>query len=263
MPGSPEIRSSDSASVVYFGATTRNSTGSSSRDTARGRAIHVSPSLTLSTRMPSRAISSAVSSRATTVTGMPARSNAPATKPPTPPGPSIAHAFTGTGLTFGIAYLAIVLVHAGLFARSTEASVVQAVVGLARFNVSSAALLVVGGALGGTAEYILWTAAFLLEWITPPLTGISDFSIQAAHFVERHGLVVIVAIGESVVAIGIGAAGLPVNAELVLVAVLGLMLSACLWWADFAGGETRAGEALPAAPPRRAPPAAGGRCGAP
>ncbi|MFL5886229.1 MAG: low temperature requirement protein A, partial [Thermoleophilaceae bacterium] len=166
---------------------------------------------------------------------------------------SIPHAFTGTGLTFGLAYFAIVLIHAGLFARSTEATVVQAVTGLAKFNVSSAALLVVGGALGGTAEYVLWTAAFLLEWITPPLTGISDFRIQAAHFVERHGLVVIVAIGESVVAIGIGAAGLPVNAELVLVAVLGLMLSACLWWSYFAGEESRAERALAAAPRLRQP----------
>ena len=125
--------------------------------------------------------------------------------------------------------------------------------GLARFNLSSAALLVIGGAIGGTAEYVLWTLAFLLEWITPPLTGVSDFRVGSAHFVERHGLVVLVAIGESVVAIGIGAAGLPVNAELIVVAVLGLMLSACLWWAYFAGEETRAERALAAAPLRRQP----------
>src|SRR5204863_6123686 len=66
-------------------------------------------------------------------------------------------------------------------------------------------------------------------------------------------LVVLVAIGESVVAIGIGAAGLAVNAELIAVAVLGLMLSACLWWAYFAGEETRAERALAAAPARRQP----------
>jgi low temperature requirement protein LtrA len=166
---------------------------------------------------------------------------------------SIPHAFSGSGLTFGLAYLAIVLVHAGLFARSTDASVVQAVTGLARFNVASAALLVVGGALGGTAQYVLWTAAFLLEWVTPPLTGVSDFTVATSHFVERHGLVVLVAIGESVVAIGIGASGLPVHAELVVVAVLGLMLSACLWWAYFAGEEARAERALAAAPRLRRP----------
>jgi low temperature requirement protein LtrA len=166
---------------------------------------------------------------------------------------SIPHAFTGSGLTFGLAYLAIVLVHTGMFARSTETAVVQAVVGLARFNVSSAALLLVGGALGGTAQYVLWTLGFLLEWVTPPLTGISDFTVAAGHFVERHGLVVLIAIGESVVAIGIGAAGLPVDHGLVLVALLGLMLSACLWWAYFAGEETRAERALASAPRLRRP----------
>ena len=166
---------------------------------------------------------------------------------------SIPTAFTGSGLTFGLAYFAIVLVHAGLFARSTDASVVQAVVGLAKFNITSAAVLLAGGALGGTAQYVLWTLAFLVEWITPPLTGVSDFRIATGHFVERHGLVVLVTIGESVVAIGIGAAGLPVNAELVLVAVLGLMLSACLWWAYFAGEETRAERALAATPRLRQP----------
>jgi len=142
---------------------------------------------------------------------------------------SIPQAFTGSGLTFGLAYLAIVLVHTGLFARSTSATVVQAIVGLAPFNLLSAGLILAGGIAGSTAQYLLWAAAFAFEWITPRLTEISDFEVAAAHFVERHGLVVIVAIGESVVAIGIGAAGLAVNGELVAVAVIGLMLSACLW----------------------------------
>jgi low temperature requirement protein LtrA len=166
---------------------------------------------------------------------------------------SIPHAFSGTGLTFGLAYVAIVLVHTTLFARSTSATIVQAIVGLAPFNLLSAALLLAGGIAGGTAQYVLWTVAFLLEWVTPRLTEISGFAVAAAHFVERHGLVVIVAIGESVVAIGIGAADEPVNAELVGVAVLGLMVSGCLWWAYFAGEETRAEQALAAAPPDRRP----------
>ena len=165
----------------------------------------------------------------------------------------IPHAFTGSGLTFGLAYLAIVLVHTGLFARSTSATVIQAIVGLAPFNLVSAALILAGGIAGGTAQYVLWTAAFAFEWVTPRLTEISDFEVNAAHFVERHGLVVIVAIGESVVAIGIGAAGLAVNGELVAVAVIGLMLSACLWWVYFAGEESRAEDALAGAPARRRP----------
>ena len=65
---------------------------------------------------------------------------------------------------------------------------------------------------------MLWTAAAVLEWATPWVANResqSSFEIAPAHFVERHGLVVIVAIGESVVAGGIGAAGLAVDAELI------------------------------------------------
>jgi low temperature requirement protein LtrA len=157
---------------------------------------------------------------------------------------SIPHAFTGSGLTFGIAYFVIVLVHAGLFARSTDAGVVQAVVGLAKYNVASAAVLLVGGALGGTAQYLLWGAAGLFEWLLPTLSGREgSFLIGAAHFVERHGLVVIVAIGESIVAIGIGTSHLPVDAPLLLVAALGLALSAGLWWLYFGGEDERAEQA--------------------
>jgi low temperature requirement protein LtrA len=73
------------------------------------------------------------------------------------------------------------------------------------------------------------------------------FVVQPAHFVERHGLVIIVAIGESVVAIGIGAHGLPIDAGLVGVALLGLALSAGLWWSYFGGDDTRAERAIDAA----------------
>jgi low temperature requirement protein LtrA len=166
---------------------------------------------------------------------------------------SIPHAFSGTGLTFGLAYLAVVLVHATLFARASSATVVQAVFVLAPFNVLSAVLVLAGGIAGGTAEYILWALAFGFEWVTPSLIRLADFEVAAAHFVERHGLVVIIAIGESVVAIGIGAGGLPVNLELVLTALFGLMLSACLWWAYFAGQEERVERALAATPRERRP----------
>jgi low temperature requirement protein LtrA len=164
---------------------------------------------------------------------------------------SIPHAFSGSGLSFGLAYLAIVTVHTVLFARASSATVVQAVFQLAPLNLLSAGLILAAGIAGGTAEYVLWTLAFGFEWITPSLIRLGDFEIAAAHFVERHGLVVIVAIGESVVAIGIGASGLPVNAELVAVALLGLVLSACLWWAYFADGDDRIESALAGAPRER------------
>ena len=80
------------------------------------------------------------------------------------------------------------------------------------------------------------------------IRGTSGFLIAPAHFVERHAVVVIIAIGESVVAIGHGASHLPVDGSLVLVAVVGLALAACLWWIYFGGDEERAERALLALP---------------
>ena len=116
---------------------------------------------------------------------------------------SIPHAFSSSGLAFGLAYLVVVGVHSTLFARASSATVTSAILRLTPFNVASALVVVAGGAVGGTAQYVLWALAFVFEWLTPVVRKPSGFAIGAAHFVERHGLVVLVAIGESVVAIGI------------------------------------------------------------
>jgi low temperature requirement protein LtrA len=166
---------------------------------------------------------------------------------------AIPHAFSGSGTAFGLAYLAIVLVHATLFTRSSSESVVQAILGLAPFNIATALLVLVAGIVGGTAEYILFGAAVAIEWISPRLTSDSGYEIAPEHFVERHGLVVLIAIGESVVAVGMGARELSIDLELVAVVVAGLALSACLWWAYFGGDDERAERALREAPFERRP----------
>jgi low temperature requirement protein LtrA len=112
-------------------------------------------------------------------------------------------------------------------------------------------VVLVGGALGGDAQVALWTVGLIALWVVPKIVGNQDFEVAPAHFVERHGLVIIVAIGESVVAIGIGAADLAVDIELVLIAVLGLLLSAALWWTYFGGDDERAEHALAAMPTRQ------------
>ena len=164
---------------------------------------------------------------------------------------SIPRAFAASGLAFGLAYLVVVSVHSILFTRATAASAARAILTLAPYNLGSAAVVVAGGALGGTAQYVLWAVAGVFEWLTPVIRGIRGFDIAPAHFVERHGLVVIVAIGESVVAVGIGAAHLAVDEALVVAAALGLALSACLWWLYFGGDEERAVRSLGAMEPVR------------
>jgi len=163
---------------------------------------------------------------------------------------AVPNAFTSSGLAFGLGYLAVVAVHAILFTRASG-NAARAILTLAPFNLASAGVVLLGGALGGTAQYALWAFAVGFEWVTPWLRRPSAFAISPAHFVERHALVVIVAIGESVVAVGIGAAHLDVDLALVAIVLVGLALSACLWSVYFGGGEDEVEEALAALPQRQ------------
>jgi low temperature requirement protein LtrA len=163
-------------------------------------------------------------------------------------------AFGSGGLAFGIAYLVVVLIHAGLFTRSQAGASATAILKVAPLNVVAALLIIAAGPTDGIAQGVLWglaVAVILLPSLRPPDPR---FEIAPGHFVERHGLVVIVALGESVVAVGIGAAAHSLSVGLVAVAVLGLGLSACLWWAYFGEGQDqRALDAMTAAPARQRP----------
>jgi low temperature requirement protein LtrA len=151
-------------------------------------------------------------------------------------------AFGGSGLAFGLAYLAIVGVHTYLFSRAASQSVVRAILRLSPYNLVSALLVVAGGALGGTAQYVLWATAVALEWATPWLSGLEGFEVDTSHFVERHGLVLLIAIGESVVVVGVAGAALSVDASLVAIVLLGLALSASFWWLYFGTGDDERSE---------------------
>jgi len=162
--------------------------------------------------------------------------------------------FSGDGVLFGAAYLAVVCFHAGLFVGSPAWNTLGDVLSFARFNVAVAVLLIFAGILGNDGwAYALWGVALVLIWVTPRLLRVEsgDPIRSASHFVERHGLVVIVALGESVVAVGIGASGQPLTLEMLAVAVLGLALSAGLWWAYFGGDPDEPAEALGAFPVER------------
>ncbi len=160
-------------------------------------------------------------------------------------------AFGGRGLTFALAYVTVVLLHSGMFVRGTSLSEIRAILRLAPFNLAGAGLVLVGGAVGGSVQWTTWSAAALLFWaVTPWLTTVEGFLVSPTHFVERHGLVVIVALGESVVVIGVGATGLQLDADLVLVALIALALSASLWWTYFID-ESAVEQAMAEAPPQR------------
>ncbi|HEV2713136.1 MAG TPA: low temperature requirement protein A [Gaiellaceae bacterium] len=165
---------------------------------------------------------------------------------------AIPDAYDGDGLAFGLGYLVVVFLHAVMYARGASVSEVRAILRIVPFNLAAVALVLVGGALGGDAQWIIWTLVGALLWVTPSLTTVEGFVIAVSHFVERHALVVIVALGESIVVIGAGAAGLSLDGGLVLVALLSLTLSAALWWLYFSD-ETAIEHALHGAPPEQRP----------
>ena len=143
-------------------------------------------------------------------------------------------AFGDDGVLFGVAYFAVRVMHIVLFAEATpHVDVRQAAFRLGRTAIPAPALLVIAGFLDGGAQIALWLLALAIDYAGPYVFGVRGFSVSAGHFAERYGLIVIIALGESIVAIGIGAEGIELGARVVLAAVLGVALAASLWWTYF------------------------------
>lgn len=158
---------------------------------------------------------------------------------------------TGDRVALALGYLLVVVLHSALFYR-----VNRHIVRVTPFNIT-AALLVLGAAFTPVpAAYLLWAAAVAIQWFSPLISHPGGrIDIRPAHYAERIGALVIVALGESVAAIGIAVAPAGVTFAVALAAVLGLAVSAALWWAYFGDGDDeRAEQTMSAADlSRRAP----------
>jgi low temperature requirement protein LtrA len=94
-------------------------------------------------------------------------------------------------------------------------------------------LLVVGAVIGGPTQTVLWATALVVDYTGVYASG-TDWRLPApGHFAERYGLIVIIALGESIIAVGVGVADLPLTVPTIAAAVLGLLVSVALWWAYF------------------------------
>ena len=157
-------------------------------------------------------------------------------------------AFGDLGLTFAIAYGIVRAAQIGLYliASREQPAERRSVLGLAVGTAIGVGLLVVASFFDGWAQGAVWALALLLDIGGPYLFGIEGWTLHPEHFAERHGLIIIIALGESIVAIGVGAeAG--VDAGVIVAAVLGVALAAAQWWAYFdvvaIVGRPRAGPA--------------------
>ena len=95
------------------------------------------------------------------------------------------------------------------------------------------AIILIAGCLDGRAQTTLWVVALAVDYSGALLGRGQGWRISPAHFAERHGLIVIIALGESIIAIGVGAAGLSLTTGIVLAGALGIAVIAALWWAYF------------------------------
>ena len=148
---------------------------------------------------------------------------------------AVPDAFGEYGVLFGLAYFVVRLLQVLLYALATGGTpeTRRAILRLSPGFLVAPALLIVAGFLDGFAKSALWALALAIDYGAAFVGGVSGFRVHAGHFVERHGLVVIIALGESIVAIGVGASGLEIGAGVVAAAVCGIALAAGLWWAYF------------------------------
>lgn len=144
-------------------------------------------------------------------------------------------AFGDGGPVFAFGYLVVMVLHAALFVLAGENPEVtrRAVLRLSLTNLPAALLLVAAGYADGTTQTALWVAAIAVCYAGPYLTGVAGFTIHPGHFVERHGLVIIIALGESVVAIGAGPEEITLDWSLASTGLVVMALVIGLWWAYF------------------------------
>jgi low temperature requirement protein LtrA len=148
---------------------------------------------------------------------------------------AVPDAFGDDAFLFALTYLVVRLAHLGLFwvASAEHESVHRAVVRLLPTALAGPLLLIAAGFADGALQGGIWALALAIDYGGPAVRGVEGYTVHPAHFAERFGLIMIIALGESIVAIGIGAAELEIDLGVGVAAVLGIGVAAALWWAYF------------------------------
>jgi len=147
---------------------------------------------------------------------------------------AVPHAFDEDALLFGLAYAVARWMHIFIWAEANDdVDTGQAIVRLARTALPAPALLIVAGLVDdGTLRAALWIVGLGIDYAGPYVYGVSGFRVSPGHFAERFALIVLIALGESIVAIGAGVTG-ELDAGVLAAAAFGLIVSCSMWWAYF------------------------------
>ncbi len=147
---------------------------------------------------------------------------------------AVPEAFGDLALVFALAIGFFRVAHIALFAIAgkDEPDLVRSVQALAISTAIAVTLLAAASAFDGLAQAGLWVLALALDFGGPYFFGEEGWQLVPGHFAERHGLIIIIALGESIVEIGTGAAG-QLDLGVGVAAVLGVGIAAAMWWVYF------------------------------
>jgi low temperature requirement protein LtrA len=160
----------------------------------------------------------------------------------------IPYAFHGHALWFASTYVAVRVL--GLLVYDwvvwTDESMRAPVRLFSLVSVSGLVAVLIGGIMGGTAQYIWWTIAIALDIVAAAVGGSAEgWNLHAEHFSERHGLFVIIALGESLIVAAIGLSGTDEwPASKLGAAILSVAIAGAMWWSYFVRNKVELDEAL-------------------
>src|SRR5439155_12072099 len=150
-------------------------------------------------------------------------------------GLAVPGAFGGDAVLFGAAYLLVRLLHLVLSAivGRDDPDRRSALLRFAPTATFGASLLLLAGFLAGDERVAVWVVALAVDYVGPAVIGMGrGWRVAPEHFAERYGLIVLIALGESIVAIGVGA-GFKLTTGLIVAAGLGIVVVSALWWLYF------------------------------
>jgi low temperature requirement protein LtrA len=147
---------------------------------------------------------------------------------------AVPEAFGEHALLFAIAYAAARWLHIFIFAEANDdVDAGEAIRRLSRTALPAPLLLIGAAFLDSPAREVVWVLALSTDFLGPYIFGVRGFRVSPAHFAERFSLIVIIALGESIVSIGVGAEGVTLDARTIIAAVLAVTLASAMWWMYF------------------------------
>ena len=149
---------------------------------------------------------------------------------------SVPQTFTEFSWWFAISYVAVrsigLLIY--LWVSWGNVKMRTAVKTFSTFSISGLVAVLVGGIMGGEAQYWFWGLAIFLDVLAATIGANNDgWGLYPKHFAERHGLFVIIVLGETLIVAASAVAEESWNSHLLLISMLAVGITACLWWLYF------------------------------